>query len=147
MGDAPTAEAKALAIARLEAMRGTLECVDNSNWRLIVRRVSAGGAIKLMSEDLDGVHQEWVPGYVEHRRSVYERASRFNVAEVTASPEGFGGVVRRVPVPEVRARVAAHAEGDRSTPSSTQCPTWWDPGAARALVPACPQHRGHARRR
>lgn len=95
MGDAPTAEQKALAIARFEAMRGTLERIDD-NWRLTVRRVNEGGAIKLMSKDLvdvvEFVHQEWAPGYVEQRRSVYERASRFNVAEVTTSPDELVGV-------------------------------------------------------
>jgi len=116
MTDAPSPKIKALAVARLEAMKGAL-VYDRmtgslegpvSLWTCSVR--SNGGSIfKRSGEDvvetIDRVHADWIPCHAEERRNIVARAARFNVAEVAPTEDTFTGIHE---VPPGKTAVYAH---------------------------------------
>lgn len=101
-------EVKALAVTRLEAMKGDLRHVSARHWHLKVRG-SNGSLFKREGTDLvqvvDLVHADWAPQQAEQRRALVARAAKFNVANVAEQEPVFTGISS---VPPGRAVLFAH---------------------------------------
>jgi len=92
---------KAVAMLRLEAMKGDLTRVHSSAsnsfvWRLSVRGPDTGRNFVHDNEAIESAvawaHKDWVPEYVAHRKGLVQRAAKFNVTEISETEIEFTGI-------------------------------------------------------
>jgi hypothetical protein len=94
----PDPSTKAIAIARLDAMKGALEYSYKKGdlvWTCMVRS-NGGSVFKRTGVDLGVtiglVHSDWVPCHAEERQELVARAAKFNVTQVAETEDLFTGI-------------------------------------------------------
>ena len=103
---------KALAMARLEAMKARLSHVFEDNeemWGLVVEVPPTGDDYRFRHSELELVvvaaHEVWVTHCVRQRKKLIERAAKFKLTEIAEAEHKFTGINS---VPEGQEVVLAH---------------------------------------